>query len=417
MGKRLQFAVVVTLCAAMLVAGTSFAFAASGQATSSAKTASKSTPGLEAARTISLVTGVAISPLLGVGAVGAYKYWSAPGNERAGLPWFAQPWFWVPALLLVAFVAAKDIVGTAAPTALKKPFDVAETIENKVSALIAAGAFIPLVISIFPSAPGADGASWIGLGDLGFATINGAAIGNALLVPFAIAAFAIVWLASHAINILILISPFTTVDTALKSSRLFLLSLVTGVSFANPYMGACFCALIILGSYFIAGWSFRMTVFGSVYLWDLLTARRLRFQPGAERNWMFTGRTMEKVPVRTYGRLLRANSGKLVFEYRPWLFLARRSFELPEGKYFVGRGLFYSEIDRREEERTSVIFILPPRFQTHEESLARVYSLEPVCDVGLLKGFKAGWNWVKGFFGVRQLEEPALPSAAPAALS
>jgi hypothetical protein len=49
-----------------------------------------SAPGAEVAQTISLVTGVAISPLLGTGAVGAWKYFEAKtAEERANLPWFA----------------------------------------------------------------------------------------------------------------------------------------------------------------------------------------------------------------------------------------------------------------------------------------------------------------------------------------
>jgi hypothetical protein len=110
---------------------------------------------------------------------------------------------------------------------------------------------------------------------------------------------------------------------------------------------------------------------------------------------MFTGRKMDTVPVRTYGKLLRGQDGKMVFEYRPWLFLNKRTLTLPEGRYFVGRGLFYSEIDREEKDRAPVIFILAPRYQTHEEAVARVYGLEGVRDVGLLKGFKAAWNWMR----------------------
>ncbi len=72
--------------------------------------------GIQAAQTVSTVTGLAISPLVGVGAVGAYQWWNAPKEQRAHLHWFARPWFWIPALLLAGAVAAKDIVGAAAPT-------------------------------------------------------------------------------------------------------------------------------------------------------------------------------------------------------------------------------------------------------------------------------------------------------------
>src|SRR5436305_12234996 len=86
----------------------------------------RATPGIEAAQALSTITGVAISPLLGVSAVGAWKYFKAPPANRAQLPWFARPYFWVPALLLVVAVFVKDVAGTAKPATLKTPFDVLE---------------------------------------------------------------------------------------------------------------------------------------------------------------------------------------------------------------------------------------------------------------------------------------------------
>src|SRR5262249_39375148 len=156
------------------------------------------------------------------------------------------PLFWVPALLLVAACALKDCAGTVAlPTVLKKPFDVAETIEHKISGLVATGAFVPIAASIFTAKTGhADGAS-LNLGALGFASIDLSSAYNCISVPFAMVAFFIVFLASNAINILILLSPFTTVDTALKGFRTALLASVVGTSFVNPWMGAAWALVII----------------------------------------------------------------------------------------------------------------------------------------------------------------------------
>ena len=73
--------------------------------------------------TVSMITGVAISPLLGTSAVGAYEYFGAKTPEaKARLPWFANPLFWVPAMLLVGACFLKDTAGIALPTVLKKPF-------------------------------------------------------------------------------------------------------------------------------------------------------------------------------------------------------------------------------------------------------------------------------------------------------
>jgi hypothetical protein len=403
MNKQFRVMMVALLCAAVLAAGVVSAFGATRSDSGSASTS----VGLEAAKTLSTITGVAISPLLGVGAIGAYQWWKAPSERRGRLSWFAQPWFWIPALLLAALVGVKDVVGTATPTALKKPFDVAETVENKVSGLIAAGAFVPLIISVFPSG----GGSSLGLSDYGFAAISAGSIGNLLLVPFAIIAFAIVWLLSHAINILILISPFTTLDTGLKAFRLFILGSVTLTSFTNPYVGAFLCVLIILLGWFMAGWTLRLTVLGTVYSWDFFTLRRHRFVPQPNGNWMFLAREMEKVPVRTYGRLF-AEEGKLRFEYRPLLVLPKKVFELPAGEYAVGRGFFYPEIGMIEGEGLRTAFILPPRYRGHEAETAKAAGITKVCDVGLRKGLKAAWNWMKSLFmGRSEPDEPQLTLA------
>jgi hypothetical protein len=370
------------------------AVAAPIKGTSSAE--SKSTPGLEAAKAISLITGVAISPLLGVGTVGAWEYFSAPPETRARLPWYAQPMFWIPALMIVAMAGAKDIFGTSLPVVFKKPFDVAETIENKISALVVAGAFVPLIAKIFPQF--VEHEAMFNSATLGFAAIDPATLFNVLLVPIAIAVFFIVWLAAHAINILILMSPFSTVDAALKLSRLAVLGLLTALSFLSPYLGAIFAVLVIIVSYFVSGWAFRLMVVGNIYVWDFLTLAHRRFQPRAHANWMFTGQKLGNIPIRTYGKLARRDD-QLVFEYRPWLFLPRREFALPQGNYVVGRGLFYPEIRRTEQGRDKTMLILPPRFRSHEEAVAALYQFPGVRDVGLLKGFKAIWGWSKNLVG------------------
>lgn len=351
-------------------------------------------PGLAAATALSTITGVAISPLLGVSVVGAYTYFKTPTEKRSTLSWYAQPWFWLLGIGLVVVCFLKDTIGTALPTALKKPLDVAEAFENKVSGLVAAGAFVPMVASVFPSLISHDSANiaapWF------MAVINPAGLLNFVMVPIAMISFVIVWLAAHSINILILLSPFTTVDAALKSFRLFLLSFITGGSLMDPILGAGISLIIIFIAYFIAGWSFRMTVLGSVYIWDVIALRRTRTIPQRNEVWGFLYAELNKVPVRTYGRLIRDDAGRLTFEYRPWLFLAKRTLVLPAGDYAVGTGLINSYIVKAEGDEEYETLTLPPRYRTHEASIAKVYELAGVRDIGLVKGFKAMWQWVCG---------------------
>ena len=350
------------------------------------------------AQTVSMITGVAISPLLGVGAVGAWKYFASAKEEKANLPWYAKPMFFLPALLIVGLVFAKDVLGPAVPTALKKPIDVAEVLENKLSGLVAAGAFVPLVSSLF----GSDLFGSASLSDAGFAAIDGPRILNVLLVPFAMIAFVFVFLLGHAINVLILVSPFATVDAALKGVRLALLGSVVGTSFASPMIGLIWASVIILFAWFLSGWTFRLAHFGTVFLWDFFTGRKGRFQPDTQANWMFLAREIGKVPVRSYGKLEKRNEGGFVFTYKPWLVMAPKKLDLPKADYAVGKGLVLSELVQVEGEDVRSIMALPPRYRSHEVELAEVYGLrvEPI-------GLRAMWRWLKGVFGFKGSAMPA----------
>ena len=351
-------------------------------------------------QTISLVTGVAISPLMGVGVVGAVKWWTTPKEKRASLPWFANPLFWVPALLLVAACFVKDSSGIVLPPGLKKPFDAAETIEHKISGIVATGAFVPIAASIFQAPDHQTGAS---LASMGLATIDLHWLYNALMVPVAMAAFFIVFLASNAIQILILISPFGVLDAALKAFRTSIIASIAVTSFANPWVGAAWALIIILLSYFIAGWSFRLSHFGLVFVWDFFTGRRSRFTPDPKVNKMFLSRKTQKVPARTYGKLSRNDKGELIFDYHPWLVLPQCTLILPAGDYATGRGVFYSEIMRVEGDSARTVMLLPPRYLGHEGELAKVYNFTGARDVGI----RAAWAWFKSLFGGATKTAPA----------
>jgi hypothetical protein len=361
------------------------------------------TPGASVATAISTITGVAISPLMGAGAIGAWRYYHAASQaERDRLPWFAQTWFWLPALLLTSVCALKDIFGIAVPTTLKKPFDLMETLEHKVSGLVIAGAFVPLVASVFKDAgTPVPGCLTVSSGTHFIAAIDPARLYNSISIPIALVAFFVVWLASYAISILILLSPFGFIDAALKSLRLFFFVTVFGSAWLNPWLGAVWALMIIFFASLIAGWSFRLSHFGLVFVWDFLTMTRLRFKPADNGNYMYLGSKTGKVPVRTYGKLILNAQGALVFHYRPWLVLPARQFNLTGAKYAVGKGLFYSEILCLDGDRKRMAMLLPPRYRTHEQALAGIYGLAGVRDTGLL----AAWAWLKDFvdFRLKQL--------------
>ncbi|HXI70740.1 MAG TPA: hypothetical protein VNN22_10340 [Verrucomicrobiae bacterium] len=381
---------------ALLIACLGFSLmTAHAAATTATAATEKNTPGKEMAQTLSMITGVAISPLMGVGAVGAWEWWHANTPEKkAKLHWFANPLFWVPALLLVAACFVKDSAGIALPPVLKKPFDVAETVEHKISGLVATGAFVPIAASIFHASNSGDGTSWSAAG---FAAIDLSWLYNALMVPIAMVAFFIVFLASNAVNILILLSPFGAVDAALKAFRTSIIASIAVTSFANPWMGAAWALTIILISWLIAGWSFRLSHFGLSFIWDFVTLRSSRFKPDPTANKVFLGRKIDYVPARTYGKLSRDEKSGLILKYRPWLVLPERTLTLPAMKYAAGKGLFFSEILQVDGDNAKIALLLPPRYRGHEYELVAIYGLTDVRDTGLL----AAWAWFKSMLGFK----------------
>lgn len=374
-------------------------FALAATAAAPAAKADKS-PGAPWAGALSTVTGIAISPLLGTGAYGAYRWATAKdAAERAALPWFAQVTFWLPALLIVGACAAKDALGAAIPPGWKKPLDVLETVENKATALVAAGAVVPLtMMSLSKMAVGSDAVAAThmvpsGLAMLSLGAFDASWLLSILTIPFGIAVFAVVWLASHAINVLILLSPWGAIDAALKSGRTALLGLVTVTATINPWVGAILSIAVIVLAYLVAGWAFRLTIFGSVFCWDFLTLRRLRFAPRENRNRMFAG-DLPTVPVRTYGQLEVTAEGTCEFVYRPWLVLPERRAPMPVDKsqLTVGRGFFFSCVSVVEGD---TVLLLPPRYRGHEERLVSLYGFGGgVQPAGLCKA----WNAMRDMF-------------------
>lgn len=398
MNRRMSILLVTVLSGLLLLAPVARA------ASDSKPVSNAAAPGATIANTVSTITGVAISPLLGMGGVGAWKYFHTPPEKRAGLPWYARFWFWCPALVLALLVFLKDVLGTAAPTALKKPLDVAETVEHKICGLIAIGVFVPVFAYLSGSGAGDSSTS---LSASGMAAIELNWLYGLLMVPIGMIVCAIVFLASNAINILILLSPFTVVDTALKAFRGILLSSVVITSLINSTVGLAWAAIIILVAWLVAGWSYRLTTLGMVYLWDLFTFRRKRFTPDPRTNSVFLGRRLEKVPVRTYGRIEPAEQNRLVFRYKPWMVLPEKQLLLPAGTYAVGRGLISSDVVQLQDQGMQEILLLPPRYRSHEEQLAKIYGMNGVVPVGLC----AVWNWIKEMLGFGDIRKPQAQTA------
>lgn len=348
-------------------------------------------PGVTLSQGITEITGVAISPLLGVSAVGAWQYWKAPQERRAALPWYAQPWAWGTGMALLALCFLKDSLGTAVPGILKKPFDMLELFENKASALVASGAFVPLVAeqmakhfheTAVPAASLAGGV--VAMVDLSW-----------LMVPSAVIAFLLVWVCSHAINVMIILSPFSTLDALLKLMRAALLALVAVLYALAPWVGAVFCLCLIALAIWLAPAAMRLMIFGASFSADVLLPWRARVS--IESPHAFTLRRLGGVPARTRGRLLRTEAGGVAFQYRRWVVGNRRTVALEEGGYQLEQGMLAPSLVQSAADGPATKWLLfLPRAKGHELSITRHFGFPPVRDHALRRGLKAMRDWLGG---------------------
>lgn len=346
------------------------------------------------AASVAEVTGLAISPLMVFSALGA-SAWIRHQGPASELPWHAQPWAWGPVAALLVLIFFKEaLLGRF--VLLKKPFDFAELLIDKAGALVLAPWVVTRALDalqgrtteavleasrwVLPVAQASTGettaGAWVGW------------LGLLVAAVVAIALFAVVWMASHAFNVLLLLSPFGVVDNAIRAARtglLFLLGVLTAV---DPILGAALALLLAVPAAFIAGWSFRLLVFGTVFSIEFLFGvrdERLR-APIVAFASSLPGR-----PARTLGYVAR-DGDELVFDYRPLLFLPRRRVVLPAETEVATGFISPALVTSDAQGQGRVLLRFPPRYRGLHEELAGALGGLPVGEPAMLVNVR---SWVR----------------------
>jgi len=272
---------------------------------------------VEFAHGISEITAAAVSPLLVVSVIGANRYMRATESERGQLPFFCNPLLWGTGLVLLVVCFLKDAVGPALPPLLKKPLDLLELFENKLSALVASTLFVPVItwqmlqdfgpMAVFSPLP--DG---VYLASVWPATLP-ALDPRWLLVPACFLSFFTVWMTAHVINVLVAICPFGFIDALLKLFKNGILGVLLIASALHPFLGAAFSVCLILFAFLVASTAFRFTVFGTVLAIDALAVWGAPRNPVSGSARAFTAERLGRVPARTLGRLVRDTDGSYAF--------------------------------------------------------------------------------------------------------
>jgi hypothetical protein len=349
--------------------------------------------GARIATEIATLTGVSISPLLGMSVLGAARWLRAPPDARPALPWWQQPEFWGIGLAVLAALFLGDKVPVLRH--LVKHLKVAE---SKLSGLLAAPVLAGLVSDVVGVAlddllargaaivaPPAHAAS----GGVAASAASGA--GEALAFVAALAVAAAVWLLGHAVDVLVLVSPFAPLDWALRTARLAVVGAILAAARTHPAVGVVLAAIVVLVALAVAGWSFRLMVLGSVFSWDFLLGRSHAPSAGGVR--AFSGAALPGVRRRTYGRVARVE-GRLEFAWRPWLLLRRRRVPI-DVRVAIAEGLV-SPVVTREGAGALTVARLPPRYRGRAEEIARALGDLPLREPGIVRGARDALAWLRG---------------------
>ncbi|MEM7010870.1 MAG: hypothetical protein AAF585_05235, partial [Verrucomicrobiota bacterium] len=273
-------------------------------------------------------TGMAISPLFGMGVLGVWQYFKTDPTMRADLPWYSNPWVWGICFVIFALAKWKDTFGVFVPDALKKPLHVVDIFEDKLSAFIVMLAVIPAnVITNMPQS-GATTTAAAGAANGGlFAVVPGFVNPWLAAIPVAILVFVVVWMVSHAVKVLLLLSPSSFINFFVKIAKGVLLAFMAFLSWASPVAGIIFCAVLVLCCIPIFAWAYRWNVFGSIFAWDYLFSRHCVELNDGEDITGFTTVNFGKVKPMSYGKLSRVGD-ELSFRYRPWMVFAEREVRM-----------------------------------------------------------------------------------------
>lgn len=331
--------------------------------------------GGDVAYRITELTGIALSPLVGLAVVGGIEYYKA-AREGKPIRWYFSLWFLGALLVILLLIGLKDTIGELVPL-FKKPLDALDFIQHKLAGILAFCIVAPQLILTVLEPVGQTMSSLLRLLDpvssaYAAETASGGAtgvIGVALIVTIVVCAvaaalfFSVIWLAAGAVEALILLSPIPFVALILRGFRLSILGILGLAVAISPVIGLFVSLVILYISYRFLGWSFRLCVFGCVLIYDPLTGKRnyVRLE-GKERVRAFSSTGIKGVRNRSYGRLTHAK-GSLVFEYRPWLIFSNRRVVCSESPDRIGitRGtLFPSVIAVREgHHKHPTLFQLP----------------------------------------------------------
>ena len=325
---------------------------------------------------ITQITGLAINPLLVLIVIGVLDWQSLPEGATPLL--HANPWFWGSLCALLAFSLGLRLLTPLIP-GFGKLLKGVILVEQKIMGLLAAGLLIPTIALTMENT---------GLTSSDHAQVAVAGIfGTSGYVVAGLLIYLVVWVVSHVIDSLVLLSPFALIDATLLTMRGTLLAILGVAYWIHPAISAGICCVLIVICFLIAGWCIRINILASTFAFDLLTLRCKWMRPNQWPIRVFITGKSGLAPTRTRGLLERDPDGLRV-RWRRFYWLTKRSTVLHRGSAKLVRGVVWSELYAESSPKVLVTLILPPRYFNHDQWITE--HLEIPAENGTIRRGLAG---------------------------
>ena len=342
-------------------------------------------------QSFSMITGLAVSPALGAGAMSAWRWWKTPRELRDELPFYCHPWFFLALLAVAALFMVNGWLGSLFPL-LEKPMQLVEQFETRLAALMATPLLFDILAELVPEANGAAAAAREAVLSAGFAFPE-VDLFLGLSLAFLAFSFVVVLLLTLATNVVILLSPFAFVDTLVRVFRgLFLLALV-GASLLHPALGALLSGALLVAALVVLRWTARIADYGLTAVADAATRRSARMRhlefpllgfgcKGLGKHARFA---RIKVNMKADGTYFHKNGRLCRKEETTADFILIKSL----------RRLWIAKLtDPADPSAVQRLVELPARYYGHEEEIARLLDC-PIEETASRAGVRAALAWLR----------------------
>ena len=351
------------------------------------------TQSMAVSEALTRITGTAIYPVFGLAFLGAWDHF------HGVQVWYATPYLYIPLIFVMFLDFLKNTLGIALGP-FKKIADIAFHALDFLNAHlglfmsigIAANSFYTpvqdtataMLNTVLPVAEAAN----TGLSELPVTSL--------LLLFFAglcgAAIYLVLWIVTHSFALLILLSPFSSLDALLRGfqfSAVFLLGLAflifppLAVLIASAYIGV---ALLLFR------WCWSYFNFASTMLTVFLFKRgksTLDLEKGIH---CFSDDGLTGCPERSKG-LLRMENNQLFFQQNT-LFGHPKVYPISKEQLVLQSGVLYPTLLRRTEEDTEVVLVFTARVRGREQQLSDKIGCSVEANT-LARGLKEGLQYIQ----------------------